>query len=296
MNVHHLELFYYVARHGGIASAVRKIPYGIQQPAVSAQITRLEEALGVKLFDRRPFMLTPAGKRLYEFVEPFFTQMAGVERELLAASTPHLRIAAPAVALHEYIPNILRRVRARFPSFRLHLHEAARIEAERLLEGGEVDFAITLIEPKSRHGGRVRVLIQLPLILLVHKQSRITDAGQLWGMDKIEETLITFPQADPVQVHFQRELRKLRVDWFCGIEVNSARLIESYVRLGHGIGLGVAVPGYRPPARVRLLALDKFAPINIGVIWAGSLSPVGRQFLDEVEAEARLIGAPGTRG
>ena len=46
MNIHHLELFYYVAKHGGIAAAVRKMPYGIQQPAVSGQIGRLEEALG----------------------------------------------------------------------------------------------------------------------------------------------------------------------------------------------------------------------------------------------------------
>jgi hypothetical protein len=29
---HHLELFYYVARFGGISEAVRNIPYGIQQP------------------------------------------------------------------------------------------------------------------------------------------------------------------------------------------------------------------------------------------------------------------------
>ena len=35
MNIHHLELFYYVARYGGITEAVRNIPYGIQQPAVS---------------------------------------------------------------------------------------------------------------------------------------------------------------------------------------------------------------------------------------------------------------------
>ena len=50
MNVHHLELFYYVARHGGIMPAVRNIPYGIQQPAVSSQIAQLEEFLGVTLF------------------------------------------------------------------------------------------------------------------------------------------------------------------------------------------------------------------------------------------------------
>ena len=38
MNIHHLELFYYVAKHEGISGAVRNMPYGIQQPAVSAQV------------------------------------------------------------------------------------------------------------------------------------------------------------------------------------------------------------------------------------------------------------------
>ncbi len=28
MNIHHVELFYFVAKYGGIASAVRNIPYG----------------------------------------------------------------------------------------------------------------------------------------------------------------------------------------------------------------------------------------------------------------------------
>src|SRR5262245_39094542 len=46
MNLHHVELFYYVAKHGGISRALRHIPYGIQQPAVSAQILRLEQDLG----------------------------------------------------------------------------------------------------------------------------------------------------------------------------------------------------------------------------------------------------------
>ena len=58
MNIHHLELFYYVARHGGIAEAVRKMPYGIQQPAISVQLIQLEKSLGTTLFRRRPFQLT----------------------------------------------------------------------------------------------------------------------------------------------------------------------------------------------------------------------------------------------
>ena len=65
MNVHHLELFYYVARHKGITEAVRNIPYGIQQPAVSGQIIALENFLGAKLFQRRPFSLTPTGQELF---------------------------------------------------------------------------------------------------------------------------------------------------------------------------------------------------------------------------------------
>ena len=48
--IHHLELFFYVAKHEGITPAVRHMPYGIQQPAVSGQVLQLERDLGVKLF------------------------------------------------------------------------------------------------------------------------------------------------------------------------------------------------------------------------------------------------------
>src|ERR1700690_2902158 len=75
MNIHHLELFYYVARHRGISSAVRHMPYGIQQPAVSSQILLLEQDLGVRLFERNPFRLTPAGEELDNFVRPFFENL-----------------------------------------------------------------------------------------------------------------------------------------------------------------------------------------------------------------------------
>ena len=81
MNIHHLELFYYVARHGGIAEAVRNMPYGIQQPAVSAQILQLEDSLGVSLFQRRPFCLTPAGDKLAFFRGPDAVPFQLVQRQ-----------------------------------------------------------------------------------------------------------------------------------------------------------------------------------------------------------------------
>src|SRR3954468_3591301 len=102
MNVHHLELFYYVARHGGISSAVRHMPYGIQQPAVSAQILRLEKDLGVKLFERQPFRLTNAGQELMEFVEPFFSNLETVAQRLRGGTLPQLKVGASEVVLRTH--------------------------------------------------------------------------------------------------------------------------------------------------------------------------------------------------
>jgi len=272
MNIHHLELFYFVAKHGGIAAAVRNIPYGIQQPAVSGQIAKLEESLGIKLFQRRPFALSPAGAELFEFIKPFFDNIDIVAERLRQNSSPQLRIAAPSIVLHDYLPQILECLRLKFPAFRLYLHEAARAEAERLLLARDVDLAIMLIDKKSRAGIQVRPLLELPLILLVHKKSKLARAEELWKRDKIEETLVSFPRTDPVHAYFQRGLERLGVEWFCGIEVNSARLIERYVASGYGIGLAVAVP--------------HFPPVVVGVAWSGKLSGIARQLLAELDIEA----------
>src|SRR3954471_3168746 len=173
MNIHYLELFYYVTRHGGIAAAGRNIPYGIQQPAVSGQIARLEEALGTKLFNRRPFSLSPAGADLFEFIKPFFYEIDRVA-DRIRGSSHQLRIAAPSIVLHDYLPELLRRVRIKFPEFRLHLFEAARTDAERLLHSREIDIAI-LVLPERKHAGfQTRRLLQLPLILLVPEKSDLT--------------------------------------------------------------------------------------------------------------------------
>ena len=108
MNVHHLELFHYVAKHGGIMPAVRNIPYGIQQPAVSAQVLQLEADLGTTLFQRRPFQLTPAGEELYEFIRPFFANLDAVAEKVRGGTSQLIRIAASMVVLKDHLPALLR--------------------------------------------------------------------------------------------------------------------------------------------------------------------------------------------
>lgn len=292
MNIHHLELFYYVAKHGGIASAVRNIPYGIQQPAISGQMAKLEESLGVKLFDRRPFSLSPAGEELFQFVEPFFANTGAVAKKIRSSAAPQLRIAAPTMVLLDYVPELLHRVRAKFPAFRLNLHEASQPEVENLLQAQEIDLAITSIDKKPRTGFHSQALLELPLVLLVPKKHPLTDAQELWRRDKIEETLITFPPTEPVFIQFQRGLKALGVEWFGGIDVNSISLIECYAANGFGIGLTAAVPGTRSNPQVRRIPLEGFPPVTMGAVWSGKLSPIARQFLTEVEAQAKAIDCP----
>jgi DNA-binding transcriptional LysR family regulator len=268
------------------------MPYGIQQPAVSGQIARLEEALGTKLFNRRPFSLLPAGAELYEFVKPFFDDVEKVSARIRGTSQ-QLRIAAPSIVLHDYLPALLRRVRKVFPRFRLQLFEAARADAERLLHARDIDMAITVIDQKKRPDITRRPLLALPLVLLVPKKHPVKDARQLWALDTIDETLITFERGDAVQAHLQQGLDALGIEWFPGIEVNSTRLIECYVENGYGIGATVATPDFRPTGKIRALPLRNFPPVIIGAAWVGKLSSIPRQLLRELELEANALKRRG---
>src|SRR4051794_23403237 len=166
MNIHHLELFYYVARHGGITEAVRNIPYGIQQPAVSGQVAQLEEFLGVTLFQRRPFSLTPAGVKLYEFITPFFSSLDAMANELQGGKARHIRIGASTIVLRDHLPELFQNVRKKFPNLKISLREGHQAELEMLLQKEELDLAVTLLEKKSPAGIHSAALVELPLALL----------------------------------------------------------------------------------------------------------------------------------
>src|SRR5436190_638754 len=143
LNVHHLELFYFVAKHGGISEAVRQMPYGIQQPAVSGQVAQLEEYLGVTLFQRRPFKLTPQGEKLFHFIEPFFSKLDAVAGEIQGGQAHQLRLGASDIVLRDYLPEFLGSMRKKFPNLKITLRSGYEPELESLLEQDELDMVVT---------------------------------------------------------------------------------------------------------------------------------------------------------
>lgn len=289
MNVHHLELFYYVARHGGIMPAVRNIPYGIQQPAVSAQVAQLEEFLGTTLFQRRPFALTPEGKKLYEFIQPFFANLDKMANELQGGQARQIRIGASTIILRDHIPDLFLAVQKRFPGLKMSLREGYPAHLEELLSRDEIDLAVTLIEKKPAAGLQSLALLELPMVLLVHKSSAIKVAEELWKRDKITEPLICLPPGEMLCKNFQQRLNELGVDWFPSIEASSVDLIEAYVANNLGIGVSVAVPKNPLSPNVRTVSLPGFLPVVIGAMWHGRTSPVLQAFFDEMKRRARLL-------
>jgi DNA-binding transcriptional LysR family regulator len=283
MNIHHLELFYYVARHGGISRAVRNMPYGIQQPAVSSQILLLEEDLGVKLFVRSPFKLTPAGEQLFVFVEPFFGNVDAIGQRLRQQSAPLLRIAASELVLRDYLPVVVEQLRRHEPRLRLGLRSGFQSDMERWLLDREIDVAVTPLDAKPPARLRCLSLLRLPLVLLVHRKSRIKSAAELWAQGQIETPLICLPQTEAMSRIFRQGLQQRQVDWPQSIEASSMDLVTRYVANNYGIGLSVhALEVVRHP-NVRVLPLDDFPAVEIAALWHGEPSPLIRALLEEIQ-------------
>ncbi len=294
MNIHHLELFYYVAKFGGINEAVRNIPYGIQQPAVSSQIIQLEETLGLSLFQRRPFALTAAGEELFNFIQPFFDNLGATADRLRGGVSQHIRIGASEIVLRDYLPEVLEEVRKKFTKLKLTLREGYQPQLESWLQKGELDLALTVLDQKPPTGSHSVVLFEMPLVLLVSKRNKTKSADELFSRDKIEESLISLPPHETITKVFQQHLARRGIDWFPGIEVSSINLVEQYAARGYGIGLSLEIPRRRPTADIRVLPLTDFPSVRFGVLWQGKLSPIHSTFLETIQQIARKLAEART--
>ena len=233
--------------------------------------------------------MTPAGEKLFRFIQPFFSNLDAVASELQGGKARQIRIGASTIVLRDHLPELFLNVRKKFPNLKIALREGHQTELENLLQKEELDLVVTLIEKKSGAGIHSMPLLELPLVLLVEQNNGTTSAEQLWKRDKIEEPLICLPSAEAVCKHFQQGLARMGLDWFPGIEVSSVDLIETYVGAGFGIGLSVVVPKAKVLPNLRALPLPDFAPVVMGALWRGKKSALLQAFLDELLLRAKRL-------
>ncbi len=292
MNIHHLELFYYVAKNQGITAASRNMPYGIQQAAISGQVALLEESLGVVLFARRPFALSPSGQKLFDFIAPFFQNLDSIAKEIGGGDPQHLRIAASEIVMQAFLPDMIQETRRYFPRLRVTLREGYHPAVLRWLEDREIDVSLGLLGDTTPRGIHAMPLFDMPLALIVPQSSPIQSPEQLWRQDHIAEKLITTPSNQIICRALEQGLARRKIDWFSGIEVSSVALVETYVIKGYGIGVTVYIPNHSFHPQVRLLPLLDFPRTTFGILWQGIRTPLLDRFLKvSMEAARRQTGA-----
>ena len=280
-NLHHLELFYYVAKYGGITPAVRKMPYGIQQPAVSGQMLQLEKELGVKLFNRRPFALTHAGNQLFEFLNPFFSELPNIAEQLMGEESYHLRLAASGTVLSNHLPEVLDKLKKQYPNLKLSMTELIASEsAENLLATQEIDIAITTLNSSLPGSVKKIELLKVPLVLVVPENSEYKTFSKLQsGNDQeITEPLISLSSEHTINVIFQNELKNRGINWDTHVEVTSLELISNYTNRGYGVGLTLDAPGIKLPKGLRKINLRGFPQLRMGILYQGKLKPIAEKF------------------
>ncbi len=145
IQLHQLEGFYRVAKAGSYAAAARAFPYPITQPGVHAQVRKLEEQLGLRLFEqvaKNKMSPTRAGLQLLEFCSPFFEGLPQViQRVQRGGAAGRLRIEAGALEIQELLPAWIRRVRSQYPDIDIELREIDAPNLERLLHD-DVDLIV----------------------------------------------------------------------------------------------------------------------------------------------------------
>lgn len=286
MNVHHLELFFYVARHGGVSAAARSMPYGIQQPAISAQILQLEDSLGVTLYQRRPFQLTRAGQELYDFIAPFFGRIGEVSDQIRGGAANRMRLAAAEVVQRDYLPDLLTRMQRRITRFHFTLAHGRQQHIEALLAAQEIDLGLSTLYETKASGFETLELAHLPMLLAVSEKSGLTAASQILDRDRIDLPLVTLESKDALSRAFQGALRQRGIDWIPSLEVCSLDLVMRYVAEGFGVGLLLHHPKFQIAPGVKVLPLDDMPPLRFGALWTGRLSPLGETFLEEAASLA----------
>ncbi|MFO7996232.1 MAG: LysR family transcriptional regulator, partial [Dehalococcoidia bacterium] len=153
MNLEYLRTYIDVIKAGSFSAVAKKL--SISQPAVSFQIQKLEQELGVRLIDRRQkkLVMTEAGKRLLVFAALFDEEHQTLMRDfesLREKVTGNLVIAASTIPGDFILPPILGEFKRRHPvvSIQVAVTDSARvIEAVR---SGDYDTGFCGVYPQDK--------------------------------------------------------------------------------------------------------------------------------------------------
>ncbi|MGD1117980.1 MAG: selenium metabolism-associated LysR family transcriptional regulator [Dehalococcoidales bacterium] len=240
MNIEQLNTFREIARRGSFSEVARKL--GISQPAVSFQVQKLEQELGIRLIDRsqRVVTLTQAGQRLLRFAEN-----VAAERENLAKDLDVLRedvsgdlhIAASTIPGEFLLPALLAEFKKRHPAVDIRLDVSDSLTVIGRIRDNTCEIGFCGVAPEGkdlasfRVGGDEIVLSVFPGHPFARKKEIPPD--ELEG-----EPLIFREATSGTQRSLENLLARAGVDtgkWKPNMVLGSTQSVVSAVATGAGI-------------------------------------------------------------
>lgn len=291
-----LEGFYWVARTGGYARAARAFPYPITQPGVHQQVRRLEDELGVALFERSGkdrVSLTPAGERLFERVQPFYESLQALEASLKGGEPEGtLRVFAAGHLLRHLMPPWLLKLQSKHPKIRVALTEVQTADPQVLLRS-EAELLVDWL-PALPDGVEGRAVARLNAFVVTPSHGRWAVEGKL-KPEKLREVPFIGYQTDRTLKELQR--RALEAAGLAPREAYSADSSDTllgFVAAGLGFSLVPSLQESGPrvagvvahPVRELSAALEKEASFEIRAAWR-------RRDAGHPLVDAALACAPG---
>ena len=167
------ELRYIVAvareRHFGRAAET----CFVSQPTLSVAVKKLEEELGVALFERGPgeVSVTPPGQRIVEQAQRVLEEAARIKEIAAAGRDPlagPLRLGAIYTIGPYLLPKLVPILRKNAPSMQLLIQENFTHRLGEMLKSGEVD-AILIALPFEEPGVATQALYDEPFMVAVPK-------------------------------------------------------------------------------------------------------------------------------
>lgn len=230
-----LKTFLAVARYGTFAAAGMHI--GLTQSAVSAQIRNLEQALGIRLFDRtgRQALLNAAGLRALPMARDMldtFSRMAISDD--VSEYRGELKIGAVATAQTGLLPQALLRLRQQAPQLEPKLVPGVSLNLLSQVDTGEVDLAI-LIKPPFELPKELsaQVIRREPFVLIVPLDLPGDDPLQLLT----DHSHVRYDRNSFGGRLVTRFLREQRIDVQSALELDELEAIVKMVECGLGVSL-----------------------------------------------------------
>ncbi|WP_433620526.1 LysR family transcriptional regulator [Paenibacillus cellulositrophicus] len=178
MELLQLKYFLEVARLEHMTEAARSLH--VTQSSLSKTIGRLEEDLGVPLFDRigRKLRLNEFGSSFYRRAERALFELEQGKQEISDVSRQEHGTLELAVTTASTLPQILKEFRNKRPDIQFHVQMLTTQEMVTLLHRGEVDFCLSS-PPVQGEDIECQIMFIDPILVAVPQGHRLANRNSI---------------------------------------------------------------------------------------------------------------------